>query len=115
MASEEARFGLPETGLGIIPAAGGTQTVPRAAGIGPALEVMLTGRWIDAGEALRIGLVNRIFPRDQLVMAARESAEKIAACDPLVVRSVKQAVLGGLGLTLDQGLEQERRLALRLK
>ena len=114
IASDDAKFGLPEVGLGIIPAAGGTQTVPRAIGNGLALEMMLTNRWIDAEEALRIGLVNKVLTRDQLLSAARETADRIAAQDPVVVRSAKQAVLRGMDLSLDQGLELERRLALRL-
>jgi len=114
ISSEDARFGLPEVGLGIIPAAGGTQTIPRAIGSNKALEMILTNRWIDAEEALRIGLVNRIVSRDRLTTVADESADRIASRDPLVVQSVKQAVLRGLDLSLDQGLELERRLALRL-
>jgi enoyl-CoA hydratase len=112
--SEDSKFGLPEVGLGIIPAAGGTQTVPRAVGNGLALEMMLTNRWIDAAEALKIGLVNRVVPRDRLFSEAGKSADRIAAQDPRVVRSAKEAVLRGLDLSLDQGLELERRLAIRL-
>jgi enoyl-CoA hydratase/carnithine racemase len=115
IASEDSRFGLPEVGLGIIPAAGGTQTVPRAVGNGSALEMMLTNRWIDAAEALKIGLVNRVVSRDRLFAEAGESADGIAAQDPRVVRSAKEAILRGLDLSLDQGLELERRLALRIK
>jgi len=115
ISSEDARFGLPEVGLGIIPAAGGTQTVPRTIGINKALEMILTNRWIDAEEALRIGLVNLVVSRDQLAAVADESANRIARHDPLVVRSVKQAVQRGLDLSLDQGLELEKRLNYRLK
>jgi enoyl-CoA hydratase len=114
IASDDAKFGLPEVGLGIIPAAGGTQTIPRAIGNGSALEMMLTNRWIDADEALRIGLVNRVVSRDQLFLTTGETAERVAAHDPDVVRSAKQAVLRGMDLSLDQGLELEKRLALRL-
>jgi enoyl-CoA hydratase/carnithine racemase len=112
--SQDARFGLPEVGLGIIPAAGGTQTVPRAVGNGSALEMMLTNRWIDADEALRIGLVNRVVSRDRLFAEAEETANRIAAQDPKAVRSAKEAVLRGWDLSLNQALELERRLALRL-
>ena len=115
ISSEEARFGLPEVGLGIIPAAGGTQTVPRAIGMNKALEMILTNRWIDAEEALRIGLVNLVVSKGQLTAVADESANLIAKHDPLVVRSVKQAVQRGLDLSLDQGLELEKRLNYRLK
>jgi enoyl-CoA hydratase/carnithine racemase len=114
VSSEEARFGLPEVGLGIIPAAGGTQTVPRAVGINKALEMMLTNRWIDADEALGIGLVNRVVPKERLEAEANEAAQSIAAGEPRLVRSVKQAVLRGLDLPLDQGLALERRLNYRL-
>lgn len=110
IAAEDARFGLPEVGLGIIPAAGGTQTVPRAVGSNRALEMILTNRWIETEEALRIGLVNRVVPRDRLEKTTEESAAQVASRDPLVVRSVKQAVLRGLDLSLEQGLELERRI-----
>ena len=66
LASEDARFGLPEPGLGIIPAAGGSQTLPRTIGRAAALEILLSGRWIDAEEALRLKLVNRVVPRADL-------------------------------------------------
>jgi enoyl-CoA hydratase len=115
IASEDACFGLPEVGLGIIPAAGGTQTVPRAVGQGAALEMMLTNRWIDAGEALRIGLVNRVVSKDRLYPEAEASAEGIASQDPKVVRLAKEVVLRGLDLPLTQGLELETRLALQIK
>lgn len=115
ISSTDGRFGLPEVGLGIIPAAGGTQTVPRAIGSNKALEMILTNRWIDADEAMQIGLVNKVVPRDRLQATAYESAYRIALCDPLVVRSIKQAVLRGLDLSMDQGLELERRLACRNK
>jgi len=114
IAAEDARFGLPEVGLGIIPAAGGTQTVPRAVGSNRALEMILTNRWIDADEALAIGLVNRVVPKDRLEAAAHEAAGRIASHNPKVVRSVKEAVLRGLDLSLDQGLDLERCLHSRL-
>jgi enoyl-CoA hydratase/carnithine racemase len=115
IASDDARFGLPEVGLGIIPAAGGTQTVPRAVGSALALDMMLTNRWLDTAEARRAGLINRALPRDRLQPAAEEAARRIAALNPRAVRSVKQAVLRGLDLTLHQGLALERRLALKLR
>ena len=74
--SDNAQFGLPEVALGIIPAAGGTQTLPRAVGRAGALEMLLTGRWMDAREALQIKLVNRVVPADRLLETAREVAEK---------------------------------------
>jgi enoyl-CoA hydratase/carnithine racemase len=114
IASRDAKFGLPEVGLGIIPAAGGTQTVPRAVGNGPALEMMLTSRWIDAEEALRIGLINRVVAREELFKETEGAADRIAAHNPRIIRFVKEAVLRGLDLNLEQGLELEKRLAMRL-
>lgn len=115
IASEDARFGLPEVGLGIIPAAGGTQTLPRVVGRSGALELLLTNEWIDAEEAFRIGLVNRVVSKEVLTRQAEETAEKIASFDPKAVRCAKQAVVKGLDLTLVQGLGFERRLASQLK
>jgi enoyl-CoA hydratase len=114
VASEDARFGLPEVGLGIIPAAGGTQTLPRVIGRARALEMLLTNRWIDGEEAHRIGLVNRVVPRDKLLETAEEMAKKIASYPPRAVRNAKQAVVKGLDLSLLEGLELEKRLASQL-
>ena len=115
IASEDARFGLPEVGLGIIPAAGGTQTLPRAVGRGKALEMLLADRWIDAQEAYRIQLVNRVVPREKLLENAQEMAEKIASHNPVAIRSAKQAVVRGLDLSLAEGLHLEKMLASRLR
>jgi enoyl-CoA hydratase len=115
IAAEDARFGLPEVGLGIIPAAGGTQTLPRTVGRGKALEMLLTSRWIDAQEACQIQLVNRVVPREQLLETAMAMAEKIASYDPLAVRYAKQALVRGLELPLDEGLYLEKLLASRLR
>jgi E-phenylitaconyl-CoA hydratase len=109
--ADDAQFGLPEVELGIIPAAGGTQTLPRAVGRSNALDMLLTGRWLDAREALRIKLVNRIVPGDRLMKTARGMAENIAAGDPGAVKGIKQAVVRGIDLPLAQGLELEKRLA----
>lgn len=114
IASEETRFGLPETGLGIIPAAGATQTLPRTIGQARALEMMLTGRRIDAWEALKIGLVNRIVPKNELMPTAERMAKQIANFDRVAVMSARQAVVKGLDLTLREGLELENRLASSL-
>jgi len=114
IASGDVRFGLPEVGLGILPAAGGTQTLPRIIGRGRALEVLLTNRWLSGEEAFQCGLVNRVVPRDKLFQTAEEMAKKIASCHPSAVRYAKQAVTRGLDLTLGQGLELEKRLASEL-
>ena len=111
LASADARFGLPETGLGIIPAAGATQTLPRAVGRARALEMLLTTRWVDAEEAYNIGLVNQVVPSAQLLTVAREMAGKIISHGHVAVRYAKQAVTRGLDLPLPGGLQLERRLA----
>ena len=113
IAADDAQFGLPEVELGIIPAAGGTQTLPRAVGRGNALDMLLNGHWIDALEAERIKLVNRVVPGDRLIETARKMAEKIAAGDPDAVTGIKKAVVRGMDLSLAQGLELEKRLACR--
>lgn len=115
IASDDAKFGLPEVGLGIIPAAGATQTLPRTIGRARALEMLLTNRWIDAKEALQIGLVNKVVQREKLIETAEEIAGKIASHDPLAVRNAKQAVIRGLELPLAEGLDLEKRLALELR
>jgi enoyl-CoA hydratase/carnithine racemase len=114
LASEDTRFGLPETGLGIIPAAGGSQTLSRTIGIAPALEVLMTGRWLTAAEALKLKLVNSIVPRPSLVLEAEKLAVKIRSHPPSAVRYAKQAVTRGLDLTLEEGLGLETDLARRL-
>lgn len=113
IASEDACFALPEVGLGIIPAAGGTQTLPRLVGSGKALKMLLTGRKINAQEALECGLVNQIVPRDKLWAAAEELAQKIASHDPRAVKAAKEAVIRGLDLPLAEGLALEQRLVCK--
>jgi enoyl-CoA hydratase len=114
LASEDTRFGLPEPGLGIIPAAGGSQTLPRTAGRAGALEILLSGRWIEAEEACRLKLVNRVVSRAELLPEAERLARIIRNHSPLAVSYAKQAVTRGLDLSLEQGLELEARLGHRL-
>ena len=114
LCSDDAHFGLPEPGLGIIPAAGGSQTLPRAIGVAPALEILLSGRWIDAKEALKLKLVNRVLPRSNLFPEAEKLARKIKSFPPAAVRAIKQAVTRGLDLPLAEGLELEARLGKQL-
>jgi enoyl-CoA hydratase len=114
IASEDAQFGLPEVGLGIIPAAGATQTLPRTIGRARALEMLLANRRIDAEEAYRIGLVNKVVPRDELLKTAEEMARKISSNNPIAVRNAKQAVIRGLDLTIAEGLNLEKLLALEV-
>ena len=111
IASEDAQFGTPEGGLGIIPAAGATQTLPRTVGRGQALDMLLTSRRINAEEAYKAGLVNRVVPREELLPTVEEIARKIASYDQMAVRNAKQAIVRGLDLPLEEGLELEKRLA----
>jgi enoyl-CoA hydratase len=115
IASEDAKFGLPEVGLGILPAAGGTQTLPRAIGIARAFEMLLANRRLSSEEAYAMGLVNQVVPKNKLLETAEGMAQKIASFNPMVVRNAKQAVLRGLDLSLSEGLELERRLAMGLR
>ena len=114
LASEDARFGLPEPGLGIIPAAGGSQTLPRTIGRAAALEMLMSGRWLTAAEAYKLKLVNRVVSRADLLTEAEKIAGKIRSYDRKAVSCIKQAVTRGLDLTLEEGLELEARLGRRL-
>jgi len=114
LASEDARFGLPEPHLGIIPAAGGSQTLPRTVGLAPALEMMLAGRWVGAEEAYRLKLVNRLVPRKALRLQAERLARRMAGFEPAAVSAAKQAITRGLDLGLEAGLGLESRLAAAL-
>lgn len=111
IAAEHATFGLPEVTLGIIPGAGGTQRLPRLVGPERALDLILTGRRIDAREAERIGLVSRVVPLAEVRGAALAVARAIAANAPLAVRAARTAVWRGLDLPLEEGLRLEQLLA----
>jgi len=112
LCSEDAQFGLPEVALGIIPAAGGSQTLPRTVGRSHALDMLLSGRWLKADEARRMKLVNRVLPGQQLLIEAEKLAETIAQFDPAAVMAAKQSVIRGLDMTLADGLRLEQRLGL---
>jgi len=90
--SENAQFGAPEVKLGIIPGDGGTQRLPRLVGLGRAMEMVLTGDFIDAQEAYRIGLINKVVPQDRLMETTMALAEKIAKRPPLAVQYAKEVV-----------------------
>ena len=111
VASEDARFAVPEMGLGIIPAAGGSQTLPRVIGRSQALDVLLSGRRIKAEEAHRIKLVNQVVSRGDLLPTAERLAHKIKAYNTRAISYAKQAITQGLDLSLEQGLELEANLA----
>jgi len=108
VAVESATFGLPEVTRGIIPGAGGTQRLPRAVPTAIALEMLLTGAPINAETALRYGLINRITSAEDLLPAAIELAERIAANAPLAVQAARAAARRGAGLTLADALRLEQ-------
>jgi enoyl-CoA hydratase len=114
IASDDVQFGTPEMGLGIITAAGGSQTVPRIINRSHALDVLITGRWVKAEEALKMKLVNKVVSRDELMPTAENMADRMKSFDPVAVSYIKQAVTRGLDMTLSQGLELEATLARRL-
>jgi enoyl-CoA hydratase/carnithine racemase len=107
IASENATFGLPEVKIGLSPGGGGTQRLPRAIPIHLAAEMLLTGKTIDAREAYRIGLVNKVVPLAGLMTEARKMAEGICQAAPLAVRLAKEMMVRGLNLTLEEGLQLE--------
>jgi enoyl-CoA hydratase len=111
IASEDARFGLPEVGLGYIPSAGGTQLLPRTVPSGVAMEMILSGETIDAQEALRLGLVHSVVPRERLYEAAEAQARRLLTLSPVALRYAKEAVTGGSEMPLAEGLAMEERLA----
>jgi len=98
VASEDAKFGVPEMGLGIIPAAGGSQTIPRIVGRGYAMEMLLSGRWISAAEAKKIKMINRVVPRTELLPVVEKLADMIRGYDKMALEFAKQAVVDGLDL-----------------
>ncbi|CAN5829767.1 enoyl-CoA hydratase-related protein [soil metagenome] len=110
IASDKARFGLPEVKLGIIPGYGGTLRLPRIVGKGRALELMLTGEMIDAAEAYRIGLVNRVVPQDQLEAEARKLLGTILKNGPVALGLAIECTTRGMEMSVDDGLALESNL-----
>ena len=113
LAVETAKFGQPEVAIGIIPGYGGTQRLPRLVGKGRALEIILTGEMIGAQEAHRIGLVNEVVAKDDLIPRAEALIQKIAVNAPFAVKLTMEAVNRGLDTTLGEGLEIEATLFAR--
>lgn len=114
IAVADARFGFNRLGQGAIPWDGGTQRLPRLIGSAWALDMILTGRTIDADQALAVGLVNRVVPADQLLDETRKLAERVLAGAPIAARYAKEAIQKGMDLTLDQGLRLEADLNILL-
>jgi enoyl-CoA hydratase len=110
IAAEDARFGLPETGLGLIPGAGGTQRLPRVAGRSLALEMILAGRTLTAREALLVGICSRVVAPEALEREALALATRIAGRPALAVRLAREAVRAAFETPLETGLGEERRL-----
>ncbi len=108
--SENAIFGQPEVGLGITPGFGGTQRLARLVGAGMAKQMIYTARNIKADEAYRIGLVNAVYPADELMEQARKMAAGIAANAPIAVRNCKKAINDGLQVDMDQAIVIEEKL-----
>ena len=115
IASEDSLLGLTEVNLAIIPGGGGTQRLPRLVGRGKALEMILTGARIDAREALRIGLIERVVPAGEALSAAQALALTLAERAPVALRYAKEAVVKGLELPLAEGGRLENDLATLLR
>jgi enoyl-CoA hydratase/carnithine racemase len=105
--SDKAQVGSTESNLGLIPGWGGTQRLPRLVGMGKAIELILTGDKIDAHEAFRLGLVNKVVPADQVLVEAMGLAKKIAAKSRLTNEAILRAVLEGTQMPLEDGLQHE--------
>lgn len=114
IAATDASFSMPEANLGLIPAAGGTQTLPRIVGPSKALHLLLTGRTVAAQDALSQGLVSRVAPLEQLETEAEALVGRLAYLESHAVEAVKRVVNGGLDLPMSQALSLESRLALKL-
>ncbi len=113
--ADDARFGLPETGLGLIPGVGGTQTLPRAIGLGRAASALLAGQWLDARAAVHSGLALASVPRHRLDATALRLAARIARVDGDLLRAVRTCVVRGMDLPIAEGIGLERRMAGKLR
>jgi enoyl-CoA hydratase/carnithine racemase len=111
VATADARFRLPEAGLGMIPGVGGTQTLPRAIGLGHAADVALSRRWVGADEALTLGIATRVVPPEALATEVGRLAAAVAALAPSLVAAARRAIHDGLDGTLAHGLALESLLA----
>ena len=113
IAADDAQFAMPEVALGMIPAAGGTQTLRRVVGASRALEMVLSNRRVGAEEARRIGLAHTVVPTDALMEEAEDAARQLAALSPNALALAKRAIIEGTDMPLAAGLELERRLSVR--
>jgi len=115
IAAENAQFGQPEVNIGFMPGGGGTIRMPRFIPRAIAAEILLTGNRINAAEALRVGLVSRVVPRDKLMDTAKEIANTIISRGPLGVRATKEAMIRGYSMTLEEGLALEKQLVIHIR
>ena len=111
IASEDSVFGLPEAALGMLPAAGGTQTIPRTVGRSRALEALLGNERMDAAKSLEIGLVHRVVPRETLLEEAQAQARQLASYPAHLLKAMKESLLRGLDMPLERALDMETSLA----
>ncbi len=111
IASEDSVFGLPEAALGMLPAAGGTQTIPRTVGRSRALEALLGNERMDAAKSLEIGLVHRVVPKETLLEEALAQARQLASYPAHLLKAMKESLLRGLDMPLERALEMETNLA----
>ena len=112
IASDDAVFSMPEVALGMVPAAGGTQMLPRVIGTGAALDLLLRNRRVTAEEAEEIGLVHQVVSKGNLPTTAKALAQELASLDPAIMSAAKSAIVDGLDLDLDDGLGLENRLVM---
>jgi len=110
IASETAQFGQPEINLGVIPGGGGTQRLTRAVGKATAMDMILTGRFLTAAEALDAELVSRVVPKEHYFTEAVRIAHEMAAKGPIALRLAKEAVLKSFEMTLTEGVAHEQKL-----
>ena len=115
VASQDALFRMPETALGMIPAAGGSQTLPRAIGRAASMKALLANEIMDAERALALGLVHRVVPRSELADASERLALRLSEIPPEASAAIKRAVSEGMDAGLARGLDLERRLAANLR
>ena len=108
IASEQARFALPEPRVGLMAAAGGMHRLPQQLPLKVAMGLLLTGKWLSAQEAARLGLVNEVVPAEQLIATAERWANEILECSPLSVRLTKDSVMAGLALPVEEAMTADR-------
>jgi enoyl-CoA hydratase len=114
IASSEAKFGMPEVGLGLIPGYGGTQRLSRLSGSGNALYLILTGQMIDASEAFHLGIVQKVVDPANLISESINIATKIAEKGPFAIKAAKKAIREGLNMSIEKGFELETDLFSRM-